>query len=66
MDIAAVAVSKPDDVNLVVGQAHFIKTVEDLHATLAGAVPGLRAAQALRVQALSWWEDEEVPSWCES
>lgn len=37
-----VPVEKPDDLNLVLGQAHFIKTVEDLHETLAGAVPGLK------------------------
>jgi uncharacterized protein len=33
---------KPDDVNVIIGQAHFIKTVEDLHEALAGASPHLR------------------------
>jgi adenosine/AMP kinase len=37
-----VAVEKPDDVNVIVGQAHFIKTVEDLHEALAGVSPHLR------------------------
>jgi len=37
-----VAIEKPDDVNVIVGQAHFIKTVEDLHETLAGVSPHLR------------------------
>lgn len=37
-----VAVEKPDDVNVVIGQAHFIKTVEDLHETLVGVSPSLR------------------------
>lgn len=37
-----VAIEKPDDLNLILGQAHFIKTVEDLHEALFGAVPGLR------------------------
>lgn len=37
-----VAVDKPDDVNVVIGQAHFIKTVEDLHEALAGVSPSLR------------------------
>ena len=41
MEIAAVRIEKPDDVNVVVGQAHFIKTVEDLHEALVGAVPGI-------------------------
>jgi adenosine/AMP kinase len=37
-----VPVDKPDDVNVVIGQAHFIKTVEDLHEALAGVSPHLR------------------------
>jgi adenosine/AMP kinase len=31
-----VAVDKPDDLNVVIGQSHFIKTVEDLHEALVG------------------------------
>jgi uncharacterized protein len=37
-----VPVEKPDDVNVVIGQAHFIKTVEDLHEALVGVSPSLR------------------------
>jgi uncharacterized protein len=37
-----VALDKPEDVNVIIGQAHFIKTVEDLHETLAGVSPHLR------------------------
>jgi adenosine/AMP kinase len=37
-----VEVANPDELNLILGQSHFIKTVEDLHEALAGAVPGLR------------------------
>ena len=37
-----VAVDKPDDMNVIIGQAHFIKTVEDLHEALAGVSPHLR------------------------
>jgi adenosine/AMP kinase len=37
-----VTVDKPDDVNVVIGQAHFIKTVEDLHEALVGVSPSLR------------------------
>jgi adenosine/AMP kinase len=33
---------KPDGVNVVIGQAHFIKTVEDLHEALVGVSPSLR------------------------
>jgi adenosine/AMP kinase len=42
MEIVAVRIEKPDDVNVIVGQAHFIKTVEDLHETLAQSSPALR------------------------
>jgi adenosine/AMP kinase len=42
MEITAVRIDKPDDVNVVVGQAHFIKTVEDLHETLAQSSGRLR------------------------
>lgn len=37
-----IAVQKPDDVNVIVGQSHFIKTVEDLHEALVGAGSQLR------------------------
>ena len=31
MDISTVTFDKPDDLNVILGQSHFIKTVEDLH-----------------------------------
>src|SRR5487761_479267 len=37
-----VTIDKPDGMNVIIGQAHFIKTVEDLHETLAGASAHLR------------------------
>ena len=42
MDLQLVPIEKPDDVNLILGQSHFIKTVEDLHEALAGSSPHLR------------------------
>lgn len=42
MELLTVAIDKPDDLNVIIGQAHFIKTVEDLHEALAGASPHLR------------------------
>lgn len=42
MELITVAIEKPDDVNLILGQSHFIKTVEDLHEALVGAVPGIK------------------------
>lgn len=37
-----VSIDKPDDLNVVIGQAHFIKTVEDLHEAMVGVSPSLR------------------------
>lgn len=42
MDLLTVRIEKPEAVNLILGQAHFIKTVEDLHEALVGAVPGIQ------------------------
>jgi len=42
MDIETVRIDKPEDVNLILGQSHFIKTVEDLYETLVGASPSMR------------------------
>jgi adenosine/AMP kinase len=41
MDLKIVPIEKPDDLNFILGQSHFIKTVEDLHETLISAVPGI-------------------------
>ncbi|MBI2883102.1 MAG: adenosine-specific kinase [Candidatus Methylomirabilis oxyfera] len=41
MNFTSVTIQKPDSVNLILGQAHFIKTVEDLHEALVTAVPGI-------------------------
>ncbi len=42
MDIVTVEIEKPQDANVILGQAHFIKTVEDIHEALVNAVPGIR------------------------
>ncbi len=42
MTFEVVPVSKPPDLNVIIGQAHFIKTVEDLHEALVGTSPSLR------------------------
>jgi adenosine/AMP kinase len=41
MNLITVAIQKPEPVNFVLGQSHFIKTVEDLHEALVNAVPGI-------------------------
>jgi len=42
MDIKTVAIEKPEPINFILGQSHFIKTVEDIHETLVSSVPGIK------------------------
>ena len=42
INLTSVLIEKPDEVNLILGQAHFIKTVEDVHEALVTAVPGIK------------------------
>jgi adenosine/AMP kinase len=42
VEIEVVPIDKPDDVNIIIGQSHFIKTVEDLHEVLVGVGGPLR------------------------
>jgi adenosine/AMP kinase len=42
MNLTSVAIEKPESVNFILGQSHFIKTVEDLHEALVNAVPGIK------------------------
>jgi adenosine/AMP kinase len=39
MQLITVKVEKPDDTNVILGQTHFIKSVEDIHEALVAAVP---------------------------
>jgi hypothetical protein len=42
MDLKVVSIEKPETINFILGQTHFIKTVEDVHEALVGAVPGIK------------------------
>jgi adenosine/AMP kinase len=42
MEIKLVKIEKPEAVNFVLGQSHFIKTVEDIHEALVSTVPGIK------------------------
>lgn len=42
MELKTVAIEKPEEVNLILGQSHFIKTVEDIHEALVTSVPGIQ------------------------
>jgi len=42
MQLLSVKIDKPEAINFILGQTHFIKTVEDVHEALVGAVPGIK------------------------
>jgi hypothetical protein len=42
MDLKLVRIQKPEEINFILGQSHFIKTVEDVHECLVNTVPGIR------------------------
>jgi len=42
LELETVKIKKPDEVNLILGQSHFIKTVEDLYEVLVNNVPGIK------------------------
>jgi hypothetical protein len=42
MELKSIKIVKPEDVNFILGQTHFVKSVEDLHEALVGAVPGIK------------------------
>ncbi|MFQ6059428.1 MAG: adenosine-specific kinase [Anaerolineae bacterium] len=42
MQLTTVTIEKPDDVNFILGQSHFIKSVEDLYEALVSTVPGVK------------------------
>jgi len=42
MQLLTIRIDKPEASNVILGQTHFIKSVEDLHEALVGAVPGIK------------------------
>ncbi len=66
MELTLVGIDKPEALNFVLGQSHFIKTVEDIHEALVTAVPGIRfglafcEASGARLVRLSGTDDELV------
>ncbi len=42
MELQIVRIDKPPEINFILGQSHFIKTVEDLYEALVQAAPGIR------------------------
>ncbi|MFA5500087.1 MAG: adenosine-specific kinase [Candidatus Omnitrophota bacterium] len=46
METRIVRIEKPEEYNVIIGQSHFIKTVEDVHEAMVGAVPGVKFGMA--------------------
>lgn len=42
MKFLSILIKKPEEVNFILAQSHFIKTVEDCYETLVEAVPGIK------------------------
>lgn len=42
MQLMTVKIEKPDDINFILGQSHFIKTVEDIHESMVQTIPGIK------------------------
>ena len=42
MQLSTLKIDKPDEINFVLGQSHFVKTVEDIHEALVQSVPGIK------------------------
>ena len=42
VEIELVDIKNPDELNFILGQSHFIKTTEDVHEAMVGAVPGVK------------------------
>jgi adenosine/AMP kinase len=42
MELTTVQIDKPEDTNFILGQTHFIKSVEDIHETLVNSVPRIK------------------------
>jgi len=42
MNLTSIKIEKPEPINFILGQSHFIKTVEDVHEALVNTVPGIK------------------------
>ncbi|MCB9435598.1 MAG: adenosine-specific kinase [Anaerolineales bacterium] len=42
MELSLVQIEKPEMTNFILGQSHFIKTVEDIHEAMVNTVPGIK------------------------
>ncbi|MFH1446989.1 MAG: adenosine-specific kinase [Chloroflexota bacterium] len=47
MELTSISIEKPEPINFILGQTHFIKSVEDIHEVLVSSVPGIKFGLAL-------------------
>jgi adenosine/AMP kinase len=64
MDLRNIEIKKPEAINFILGQSHFIKTVEDLHEVLVTSVPnikfGLAFCEASGERLVRWSGNDEA------
>ena len=66
MELITVKIEKPEMTNFILGQSHFVKTVEDIHEAMVSAVPGIKfglafcEASAMRLIRWSGTDDEMI------
>ena len=64
LELKVVTVEKPEPINFILGQSHFIKTVEDIHEALVTAVPSIKFGLAFceaSGEALVRWSGTDEP-----
>jgi adenosine/AMP kinase len=42
VQLLTVKIDKPDEINFILGQSHFVKTIEDIHEALVQTIPGIQ------------------------
>ena len=42
IQLKAIQIENPEALNMILGQSHFVKTVEDIHEALVSGVPGVK------------------------
>jgi len=46
MELKTVKIEKPDEIEMILGQSHFLKTIEDIHEAMVNAVPNAKFGAA--------------------
>ncbi|HDL18763.1 MAG TPA: hypothetical protein ENH29_06895 [Bacteroidetes bacterium] len=59
MELKTVQIEKPEEINFILGQTHFIKTVEDVYEALVTSVPGIKFGFAFCESS-----DKRLVRWC--